>query len=87
MEVPIHLYIFSALQIKELEECIKDKKTRIEILEKKAINAILCQHIPNQEFEEAMWRYETKHGKEARIILEDKLRLVAKNVLAYYFGE
>ena len=87
METPIHLYIFAALQIKELEECIKDRKTRISILERNAINAILHQHIPNQEFDEFMLKYEHSHGKESRSILEHKLEQTAKNVLAYYFGE
>jgi hypothetical protein len=53
----------------------------------KAINAILYQHIPNQEFDEFMLKYEHSHGEKARVILEDKLQQVARNVLNYYFGE
>ena len=51
------------------------------------INTLLFSALQVEEFEQMIEDFETKYGKEARMLLEDKLQEVARNVLAYYFGE
>ena len=51
------------------------------------INTLLYSAFQIEEFQKMVEEFEAAHGKKSRIILEDKLEKVARDVLAYYFGE